>query len=51
MIRAGISLIAAHTNFDIAEGGVNDALAAQLGWRASSGMGSCCASVRPLQAP
>ncbi len=33
MIRAGISLIAAHTNFDIAEGGVNDALAAQLGWR------------------
>ena len=33
MIRAGISLIAVHTNFDIAEGGVNDALAAQLGWR------------------
>ena len=33
LIRAGISLIAAHTNFDMAEGGVNDALAAQLGWQ------------------
>ena len=29
-------MIAAHTNFDMAEGGVNDALAAQLGWRVQS---------------
>lgn len=33
LIRANIALIAAHTNFDMAEGGVNDALAEQLGWR------------------
>lgn len=32
MIRAGLSMIAAHTNLDIAPGGVNDALAAQAGW-------------------
>ncbi len=32
LIRAGVSLIAAHTNLDIAPGGVNDALAARLGW-------------------
>lgn len=31
LIRNGISLYAAHTSFDIAAGGVNDALAARLG--------------------
>ena len=31
LIRAGIALIAMHTNFDSAEEGVNDALAAMLG--------------------
>lgn len=36
MIRAGISMIAAHTNLDIAQGGVNDTLAAQVGWPVSS---------------
>lgn len=36
LIRGNVALIAAHTNFDMAEGGVNDALAAQLGWRVQS---------------
>ena len=31
LVRAGIALIAMHTNFDAAENGVNDALAAELG--------------------
>lgn len=31
LIRAGVSMIAAHTNLDMAAGGVNDALAAALG--------------------
>lgn len=31
LIRAGVSMIAAHTNLDMASGGVNDALAAALG--------------------
>ena len=31
LVRAGLSLIAMHTNFDAAENGVNDALAAALG--------------------
>lgn len=31
LISNGISAISAHTNFDIAEGGVNDALASKLG--------------------
>lgn len=30
MLRSGISAISAHTNFDIAKGGVNDALASRL---------------------
>lgn len=34
IVRAGLSLIAAHTNLDIASGGVNDALLEQLGWTA-----------------
>lgn len=34
LIRADISMIAAHTNLDMAHGGVNDALVAQLGWTA-----------------
>lgn len=33
LIRAGIALIAMHTNYDIAHPGVNDALAAALGLR------------------
>lgn len=32
MIRAGVSMIAAHTNLDIAHGGVNDVLAERVGW-------------------
>ena len=36
LIRGNVAMIAAHTNFDMAEGGVNDALAAQLGWRVQS---------------
>lgn len=32
MIRAGVSMIAAHTNLDIAHGGVNDVLAERIGW-------------------
>ena len=31
LLRAGISLISMHTNLDLAEGGVNDALASALG--------------------
>ena len=31
LVRAGIALIAMHTNFDASENGVNDALAAKLG--------------------
>ena len=31
LAAAGISAISAHTNFDIADGGVNDALASRLG--------------------
>lgn len=31
LIEGGIAFIAAHTNWDCAEGGINDALAAQLG--------------------
>ena len=31
LIEAGIAFIAAHTNWDCAEGGINDALAAKLG--------------------
>lgn len=33
LIRAGIALIAMHTNYDIAQPGINDALAAALGLR------------------
>lgn len=33
MIRADLSMIAAHTNLDMAQGGVNDALVRQLGWQ------------------
>lgn len=32
MIRAGVSMIAAHTNLDQAAGGVNDVLVERLGW-------------------
>lgn len=32
MVRSGLSMIAAHTNLDRADGGVNDALAGRLGW-------------------
>lgn len=39
MIRGGIAMIAAHTNLDIAAGGVGDALAAQVGWAVSEGTG------------
>lgn len=37
MVRAGLSMIAAHTNLDAAPGGVNDAMVAQLGWHADYG--------------
>ncbi len=33
LLQAGIACIAAHTNWDCAEGGINDALAARLGLR------------------
>lgn len=33
MVRAGVSMIAAHTNLDGAPGGVSDTLADQLGWQ------------------
>lgn len=39
LVRANLSLIAAHTNLDLAPGGVNDALAARLGWPASRAEG------------
>lgn len=32
IIRAGLSMIAAHTNLDKAKGGVNDVLAQRVGW-------------------
>lgn len=32
LVRAGLSMIAAHTNLDRAQGGVSDALAARIGW-------------------
>lgn len=35
LVRGGVSLIAAHTNLDLAPGGVNDALAARLRWPVS----------------
>lgn len=33
LIRNGVSLIAAHTNFDAAPGGVGESLASQVGWQ------------------
>lgn len=39
LIREGISLIAAHTNLDQAQGGVNDALASAIGLENVSGEG------------
>ena len=39
IIRAGTSLAVAHTNFDVAEGGVADALADALGIRDTTGFG------------
>ncbi len=39
LIRAGISLISAHTNLDQAPGGVNDALAAAIGLTSVTGEG------------
>ena len=33
ILRSGLSAICMHTNLDVAPGGVNDALAAALGWR------------------
>lgn len=38
LIRAGISFAAAHTNWDVADGGINDALAAKL----------CLENIRPF---
>lgn len=35
LIRSDISAIAIHTNFDMSEGGVNDALLELLGWKSS----------------
>lgn len=32
IMRAGLSMIAAHTNLDLAQGGVNDVLAQRVGW-------------------
>lgn len=40
LARAGLSVISAHTNYDIAEGGVNDALAACLGFLVIRAAGS-----------
>lgn len=42
MIRAGLSMIAAHTNLDIADGGVNDTLAEQVQWRVTAREGFLC---------
>ena len=39
MVRAGMALIAAHTNFDRAPGGMNDALAARCGLSEVTGEG------------
>ena len=39
LIRANIALIAAHTNLDIAPGGINDALAQRLGLKRIAGEG------------
>ena len=39
MVRAGMALIAAHTNFDRAPGGMNDALAARCGLTEVTGEG------------
>lgn len=35
LAQAGLSMIAAHTNLDRADGGINDELARRLGWSAS----------------
>lgn len=36
MIRCGVSMIAAHTNLDMAPGGINDVLAKKLSWQVDS---------------
>ena len=38
LIRAGIAVISAHTNLDIAQGGVNDVLAQTIGLQACRGL-------------
>ncbi|HUT34656.1 MAG TPA: Nif3-like dinuclear metal center hexameric protein [Planctomycetota bacterium] len=39
--RRGVALAAAHTNYDVAEGGVNDVLAGLLGLRATEPLARC----------
>ena len=45
LIRRGVSHIAAHTNWDAAPGGINDALAAQLGLTDVKSFGSAAATL------
>ena len=40
-VKAGLSVFAAHTNFDAADGGVNDVLASLLGLKDTVFMGDC----------
>lgn len=51
LIRAGISLIAMHTNYDLAHPGVNDALAAKLSLQNVQALlcGACVGDVQPEQ--
>lgn len=47
MVRAGLSMIAAHTNLDRADGGVNDALVEKLGFSADAAEGFLRAGTLP----
>ena len=56
-VRQGISIIAVHTNWDVAKDGVNDTLAKLLGLQkvcvldSESGLGSCGNLKKPMEIP
>lgn len=45
-VRRGVALAAAHTNYDVAPGGVSDVLAALLGLRATEPLAACDGSAQ-----
>ena len=51
MVRANLSMIAAHTNLDAAKGGTNDTLIAQMGWAPAEADGILRHGVLPSPMP